>query len=67
MNSLKLEVGNILGNILFFIGVILMADGVFTMVNGTHVLIRDVQPAFEFIVGFITVVTAILQLQESKA
>ncbi len=62
MNPLKLGVGVIL----VVIGALLMADGVVTAVRGTYLLFPDVHPAFKFIVGFIAVVTAIPQLQESK-
>ena len=62
INPLKLGIGVIL----VIIGALLIADGVITAVNGTHVFFPDVHPAFKFIVGFIAVVTATPQLQESK-
>ncbi len=63
MNPLKLGIGIIL----VVIGAILMADGVISSINPPpYVFFADVNPAFKFIVGFISVVSAIPMLQESK-
>jgi MinD superfamily P-loop ATPase len=62
MKVLKISVGIILA----VISAIMMADSVITVTTGTHVFFPDVQPAFEFVVGLITVMTASPQIQESK-
>ena len=62
MNPVKLGVGIIL----VVIGAILMADGIITVVTGEYLFFPEIHPAFKFIVGFLAVVTATPQIQESK-
>lgn len=63
MNPLKLGVGVIL----VVIGAILMADGVISSISPPpYVFFAGVNPAFKFITGFISVLSAIPMLQDSK-
>jgi predicted Co/Zn/Cd cation transporter (cation efflux family) len=54
------------GVVLLVFGVVLIVDGVGAVVNGKHLFFPGFQPVFESVVGFGSVVAAVIRLRESR-